>query len=97
MGLGLLLSVKGWSSMLVKGSLNVGVWTNVWMNGHLLSKNQSKMRGWQAWITLEMKRHKGLLQTSSEDNGVLWFPHYFSRVENLESFHKAFLLLLHII
>lgn len=74
------------------------------MNGHLLSKNQSKRRGQQAWVTLEMKnRHKGLLQTSSEDNRVLWvkltarFPHCSSRVENLESFHKGFLFLLHII
>lgn len=68
MGPGLLLNIKSWSSMLVKGSFNVGVQTNAWMNGYLLSKNQSKMRGRQAWVTLEMKsRHKGLLQTSSED------------------------------
>lgn len=76
--------------------------TSVWMNEYLLFKNQSKMKGQKAWVTLKIKnRHKDLLQTYFEDSRELWvklmagFLH-FSRVENL-GFHKAFLFLLHII
>lgn len=66
------------------------------MNGHLLSKNQSEMRGQQDWVALF--HLKDILWAQQGAVGEVYDSlHYFSRLENMESFHKGFLFLLHII